>query len=207
MTIRHDLLIVQDCSGSMLGIKQDAEGGLKYFLDTIKATEDVETIVWFYEFSNDRRAVYEAVPIAEVEDYVLRPSGGTALFDAVGQTIEGYIEHISELSEDERPDRVQLVIVTDGEENSSRHYNAPVIRTMVKMVLATGWDVVYIGTDEDLTQAKAMGIPMASSVSYVPDSQHTEMAYASAAGASSRSLTTNSGVAFNDEERKSTRSA
>jgi hypothetical protein len=52
------------------------------------------------------------------------------------------------MSEDERPEKNLIVIMTDGEENSSHRYPASEVREMIKhQEEKYSWTFLYIGTD------------------------------------------------------------
>jgi hypothetical protein len=93
------------------------------------------------------RLVHEGVPIAEVprlsrETY--SPDGNTPLHDAVGRTIR-WMDGLRP-----RPDRVLMVILTDGEENASREYSLRKIHDLIRAREATGrWTFVYLGANQD----------------------------------------------------------
>lgn len=78
----------------------------------------------------------EAVPLTR-ETYV--PRGGTALNDSIGRAL-GRLEA-------KNPAKAILVILTDGEENSSREFNTQQIKDRVTAAQARGWQVVYLSAD------------------------------------------------------------
>jgi len=70
------------------------------------------------------------------EDYV--PSGTTALYDAIGSTIQKY----------RNEDNVVLVIATDGGENASKKYSLPeIVRMIAEQRNHRNWNVVYLSED------------------------------------------------------------
>ena len=118
--------IVLDRSGSMGTIKNDIIGGFNQLIEDQKKEtgEMTVTLVSFAE-ANDYTVIYNRVPIAEVKtltsnDY--RTAGGTALNDSFVRLINETGNDLRSLSEDNRPEKVLLVSITDGEENSSREF-------------------------------------------------------------------------------------
>lgn len=72
-----------------------------------------------------------------------RPNGGTALFDAIGSTMESLLEQPDIHS----PQTAVLVaIFTDGEENSSRRFSGETLKQLVTRLEATGrWTFTLMG--------------------------------------------------------------
>lgn len=92
-------------------------------------------------------------PITDVRELTLEdfvPTGGTPLFDAQGKIITELGQELASLSEDERPERVMVVILTDGEENSSSKYSHEQIATMIKHQQDVyNWNFVFLGANQD----------------------------------------------------------
>ena len=72
-----------------------------------------------------------------------RPSGGTALLDAVGETIT---EIEPQIAASLIPTTAIIVILTDGYENASKKYNLVNIRNMISKLEETGkWTFSFVG--------------------------------------------------------------
>ena len=74
---------------------------------------------------HDRIDIRAVAPLSEA-DY--RVGGGTALLDAIGCTMEKICAVQKQTVEDYRAEKVLFVIITDGEENSSRKYSVAQIK-------------------------------------------------------------------------------
>ena len=114
------IVFVVDRSGSMASIAKDIIGGYNKFIADQKALKVGTCDVSFYQFDTTYNAVYENTPIDFVKDLdekTFVPRGGTALLDAVGRTIENVGKQLSNMNENDRPDKILVVILTDGEEN------------------------------------------------------------------------------------------
>lgn len=195
--LRH-IVIVLDRSGSMQAVKTDTEGGLRAFL---QAQHDApgQTVVSLYQFDTDYEPVYENVALTDVPDYTLTPRGGTALLDAIGRTIYAVKAQIKNRGDNERPGEVVLVILTDGEENSSREYTLPTVKDLIDKRRKKGWQVLFLGADQDaITVATNMGIAASSTLSYASRSTTASM---TAAGRMVSRGTTSGLYEFTDEER------
>jgi Mg-chelatase subunit ChlD len=192
-------VIVLDRSGSMQAVKDDTEGGLAAFLEAQHENAG-DTRVSLYQFDTKYEPVYENLALADVPAYALEPRGGTALLDAIGRTITSVKTQIKALDADDRPGEVVLVVLTDGAENSSREYTLPVVKKLIEKRRAKGWQVVFLGADQDaITVAVRMGIDRGSSLSYRSESTRRSMRSAgrmvSRGSASGR-------YEFTDEERE-----
>lgn len=221
---RH-VIVVQDESGSIggNGILSEVQGGLDTLFKSLREDEAYETTVWLYAFSHTMRTIFADVPATKVLGFEITPGGSTALFDAVGTAVSDHRVSLKKLPVEERPEIVQLVISTDGEENTSQIYpyeRRSEVKAMVAKVSRErvegedprlkihkrGWDVIYLGTG-DLTQAVALGVASHSSIAYAANEGGTTPAsYAAASGLLSRSASGNR-EGFTEAERASTRLA
>lgn len=162
------IVFVIDRSGSMSSIKTDMEGGLKNFLAEQKKAKLGKCDVSLYQFDDHYETVYESKDIDEVPDYSLTPRNMTALYDAVGKTINRVGSQLAALKEDDRPDRVMMVIITDGLENSSSEFTAAKIQEMVKhQTNKYNWQFSYLGSNQDAwAVGGALGIAAGSTMTY-----------------------------------------
>ena len=178
------IVFVVDRSGSMGSIANDVIGGYNKFIADQKALKHGTCDVTFYQFDTEYDAVYENTPIDFVKDLdhkTFVPRGGTALLDAVGTTIKNVGDHLAKLQESERPEKVLVVIITDGEENSSRSYNWDKVKTAVEhQTKVYNWQFTYIGANQDAWQVGAnLGIAGGASLTYAANSKGTLNAFAS----------------------------
>tara|TARA_Y100000310_G_scaffold311548_1_gene357920 strand:- start:11364 stop:11984 length:621 start_codon:yes stop_codon:yes gene_type:complete len=169
---KAEIVIISDRSGSMGGIASDMEGGIKEFLKEQKEDNKGEINVTFTQFDDEYEVVFENKPIAEVEDITIRPRGGTALLDAIGKTISSVSERISELAEENQPERVLFIIITDGYENSSREYNKEQITDLISTNEETnGWDFTFLGANLDaIAEGGRIGVSASKSLNYAASS-------------------------------------
>ena len=85
------------------------------------------------------------------------------------------------MDETQRPGLVCLVIVTDGEENSSREYTKAQIKDMIQHQQDVyKWQFTFLGANQDaFAEAGDLGIPVIAAANYEP--QKTAFAFAAAA--------------------------
>lgn len=67
------------------------------------------------------------------------PRGMTPLYDAIGRMVA--------LAEKDRPEKAIIVIMTDGQENSSTEMTKAAARAALDRVRAKGWEVVFLGAE------------------------------------------------------------
>ena len=129
-----ELVLILDRSGSMAGLESDTIGGYNSMLDRQRKEEGealVSTVLFDdrCEVIHDRVDLEKVQPITEKEYYV---RGCTALLDAIG----GAIHHIGNVHkyarEEDRPEKIIVIITTDGHENASRRYTAAGVKEMVE---------------------------------------------------------------------------
>jgi Mg-chelatase subunit ChlD len=102
-------------------------------------------------------------PIKEVEPLstdTYRPGGNTALNDALAQAIIETGKRLESTPESDRPDKVICVVITDGQENSSKEHTKSQVQEMIKhQEEKYDWAFMYLGTGVDaFDEALQLGI-------------------------------------------------
>lgn len=208
-----DITIILDRSGSMSSIKTDTIGGVNQFVsEQQKVAGECRLTLTQFDTQDPQEIVADAVLIADFKpltDSTFLPRGGTPLYDAVGLAIVRTGERLSKISEADRPNKVIFVIVTDGEENSSREYTRSQVFDMVKVQTDQfNWQFAYIGTNHDALKAAAsISISAANALAYGAHSRGVGASYAavSANVAHARSFKGSAdanALSFSDEQRK-----
>lgn len=162
------LLLIVDRSGSMSTIRDDMVGGLEQLLAEQSAQPGMLTVdVFTFDDAIEHTHAFAEPSSVRIE---LEPRGMTALFDAVGIAVTDFGARLAELPEHARPDTVQVVIVTDGEENASREYAVDRVRELItQQTDAYGWEFVFLGANQDaVLAARAMGIDADAAMTYAP---------------------------------------
>lgn len=160
------MLIILDRSGSMGMIREDMIGGLQQLIATQSSEPGMLTID-IVTFDTEIELTHHFVDPASV-NVELVPRGGTALYDAVGWSFNGFGQALAELPEHARPGTVLVTIVTDGEENSSREYTASMVAKMIEHQRAVfDWDVSFLGANQDaIEEARKIGIKSTDAIDY-----------------------------------------
>lgn len=153
-----ELVFIIDKSGSMDNLVEDTVGG---FNSTLRAQRELEgeVLVSTVLFSNASEVLYDRVRISEVKEMTARdyrPSGCTALLDAVG----GAIHHIGNIHKYARredvPEKTMFVIITDGMENASRNYGYDTVKAMIERQKERyGWEFLFLAANIDTESAAA----------------------------------------------------
>lgn len=158
---------VIDKSGSMLSIREQVIRDYNEQVQQAKENaKDQEILACLVTFNG---AVFEHTWLEDVnnmeeittESYV--PNGGTAMIDGIGYTIK----KLQDTVEDKDEDHVAFLIniISDGEENASRHYDSATLRTMISACQETKrWTFAYMGCSESYLKevAKSTNIPISN---------------------------------------------
>ena len=174
-----ELVSILDRSGSMAGLESDTIGGFNSMLRKQKSV-DGECRITTVLFDNrctllhDRIDIRAVSPMTDREYFV---GGSTALLDAVGMTINKLVQVQKNTAEEYRAGKVMFVIITDGEENSSREFSAEEIRRMIEYEKERyGWEFIFLGANIDAVQtARRFGIDEDRAADYVPDAEGTRL--------------------------------
>lgn len=175
-----ELVFILDRSGSMHGLETDTIGGFNSVLDEHKKMEGEAfvTTVLFNDQTNtvkDRENIKEVIPLTS-EDYHV--GGCTALLDALGNTIDR-ISNIQKVFPKHHQARsIVFVIITDGLENASTHYDYPQVKKMIERKQEESWEFVFMGANIDaIEEASKLGIQSDHAVEYWADKEGTAAAF------------------------------
>lgn len=175
-----EMVFIIDKSGSMSGLEEDTIGG---FNSNISQQRDLgeDVYVTTVLFDTNFNLLHDRVHISKVEkmtrkDYV--PGGCTALCDALGDTINRIKTAHNYLKDDVRPNKTMFVVITDGEENSSKEFTSDKVKALIEEQKKQDWEFVFLGANMDAVEtAKRYGINENRSVTYVSDRRGTENAW------------------------------
>lgn len=182
-----DISIVLDRSGSMASIKEDTIGGFNTFVSEQQKVEG-EGSLTMVQFDNEFEFVHKAINLQQVpllDGNTFVPRGSTALLDAIGRTLEYTGARLGKMPEDQRPGQVLFVIITDGEENSSREFPLEQIHRMIgERKEKDQWQFVFIGANQDAIRSGAqLGIDAGNSYAFDADGEGTQAMFQQVSGA------------------------
>ncbi len=208
MKNKTDITIILDRSGSMESVKSDTIGGFNSFLSEQQKVEG-EASLSLVQFDDQYEVVYTDKDINSADkltENTFQPRGMTALYDAVGRTINSVGQRLADLNENDRPDKIVFVILTDGFENASKEFSAVKINQMISHQKDTyKWEFIFIGANQDaVLSAQAIGISANAALTYAANAEGTEEAFGSIARnvAKYRQSSMPASLNFSDEDRK-----
>lgn len=169
MSIDTDISVIIDMSGSMHPLTSDTIGGFNAWLkETAKGQvqgQDVRISVTVFDTIVEQHVTHvplKACPKLGTTKNPYHPRGGTALLDAVGETLTIAKTRVK------RGQRGLAVVITDGQENASRTWTqARLGELMGKLEKSKRWSFVYLGAGIDA---------WAQARTYNPNAVHTQSA-------------------------------
>lgn len=154
------IICILDRSGSMASIISDSVGGFNTFLKNQKELPDDATITVVL-FDDKYELLYDNVDIKtadELTEKIWSPRGMTALYDAIGKTINSEKANFVKLG-NEKPAKVLVVIVTDGYENASNEYKVEDVKKLIGECEKNYWNFIYLAANQDaITVGASFGI-------------------------------------------------
>lgn len=176
--MKTDLTVILDRSGSMSSSATEAIGGFNSMVEDQKKIPG-ECVLSLCHFDSEYNASdmpsYIAKPLSEVAPLTTEtfiPRGWTALRDALGRTITAIGVRLAAMPEAYRPEKVIVMIITDGQENSSKEFTAAKIKEMIEhQRTAYKWEFIFVGANMDaVTTGQSYGFLGTSSITYDPAS-------------------------------------
>lgn len=200
------IIAIIDRSGSMRQIQKDMQGGFDSFIETQKEAEGKATLT-LVQFDDEVETVHENADITEVPSFSLEPRGFTALLDAIGTTMESERTRIMAMNEDDSPEQVLCVIITDGQENASEEYTRDTIFKMITDLSDSEdlkWEFVFLGANQDAIESGGtLGIRRQASMTYDASSKGATRAFDSLSCSTvNYRLKASDGYSFSQEDRE-----
>ncbi len=206
-----EIVCILDRSGSMGTLVDEVIGGFNAFIEDQKKLPG-EAKVTLAIFDDHYDLVHNGVPLQDMPELtkdVYHARGMTALRDAVGKTIDDVGKRLNTTPEDDRPERVLVVITTDGYENASRSYSQEKIQAMIKHQKDKyKWEFLFMAAGEDDVLkggTSTLGVnnfAVGQTMSYAHTKDATTQAFFSASVAT-RSYRTNGDASFSTSDNTS----
>lgn len=181
--MKTDIVIVLDRSGSMSSVAGNTIEGFNRFLDDQKKAPGSATLT-LNQFDHQYERIVNGADIhlvAPLTGKTFVPRGMTALLDAIGKSINDTGDRLRKLPASERPDKVIVVIMTDGHENASQEFTRDQIQKMVEHQRGTyAWEFVFLGANMDaIATARSYGFDTANTITYASNDIGTRRAFRS----------------------------
>jgi len=177
------IMVLLDESGSMLNKKNDVIGGYNKFVSDQKMIMNDKAKFSLIKFNTVTNITHDNIPLNDVKDLTEKsfsPNGLTALYDAIKQGI--YLMKRNKSKEE----RIIFLIMTDGEENSSRIATKQEIKRLITTYeCEDNWTFIYIGENPD-NWSKETGMNVSNSEQYAHDGPQRSFNMASSALSSIR---------------------
>jgi uncharacterized protein YegL len=164
---KQDVLVnvILDKSGSMAGKTNDVIEGFNAYVAGLGKEDQVNYLFSLTLFDTQVAYRHVAIPLAEVQKLdskSYQPGGNTALNDAIGITVRKVD------ADQPKVDKVVTVIMTDGEENSSREWTHDAVKGLIEQKEKEGtWTFVFLGAGLDAWhQGRSYGIQSANVAQY-----------------------------------------
>jgi len=156
------IIFVLDKSASMSTKREQAVSSFDEFVLDQK-NQKGECSMTLVMFDTNYGVILVNEPIEKVkplEEIGYAPGGNTALIDSVARAINEAGDVFARMKEGERPDNVVLVILTDGEENSSKEVTNQELQQLIDhQVDKYDWKIVYLHQGAGaFAQANKMGM-------------------------------------------------
>jgi uncharacterized protein YegL len=177
-----DITMILDKSASMSHLTTDTIGGFNKFLEDQKKDKE-KAIFSLFQFETNLHEICMAKKIQDVEllnnETYIADGPSTSLRDAIGQVVNKVGKRLKNLNEANRPDKVLIVIQTDGQENSSKEFTQKQIEEMVKhQEEKYQWKFIFLGAGLDVAaQAQNFNFALNNTLAYGNNSEGFEVMY------------------------------
>ena len=176
-----EMVFILDRSGSMYDLVSDTIGGFNSLIEKQKK-EKGACLVSTVLFSDSAQTVHDRVPLEQVaamteKDY--QPMGCTALYDAIGNTVNRISTIHHYIRKEDVPENTIFVIITDGYENASRECTHAKVKALVEQKKEeNGWEFLFIGANIDAAAtAESIGIAPDRAANYKADARGTGVVF------------------------------
>lgn len=135
----NKVFILLDRSYSMQSMWEEAISGINSY---VKKLENVDVMLAAFDTEsydvvrNCASRNWEPLTTREIE-----PRGSTPLLDAAGRIMWSML--------DSKAERAMLVIVTDGEENSSKNFKIHDVKNLTNQITNKNYEIVFLGANFD----------------------------------------------------------
>lgn len=149
----NTVYILLDRSQSMVSQWKEALGSVNGYVENLPNKTRVVLSV-FDTVSYDMIRNTTAKEWRNVTEEDAKPRGGTPLFDSAARMMWRIM--------DDNPEKAIFVVMTDGEENNSRHFKQADVKSMVSQLENRKYEVIFLGANFDKVGDVAQGFGLAA---------------------------------------------
>jgi Mg-chelatase subunit ChlD len=173
------LIIVLDASGSMSRIQDDVKGSFNEFLKK-QREEPGKTVFDLFQFNDEVKRLVVSADLAQFHEDMMSKyncTGCTALNDAVCTAIDTVGREFAEMPEENRPEHVLCVIITDGEENASKEYTTEDVKDRIEhQKTKYNWQFEFLAANQDAFETgESFGLDEDDCMDFECDSEGVEL--------------------------------
>ena len=181
MPKKTEIIFILDKSGSMSHLIDDTIGSFNSLISKQKQ-EEGEALVTTVVFNQTSQTIHDRINILDLPELTqneYRPSGVTALLDAVGETVTNIKFQYNDLLREERPDNVMFVIITDGMENASKEYSFEKVKELIETTKERyNFEYIFVGANIDAAkEGSKIGIRPERTVRFHADAKGSKVVY------------------------------
>ena len=148
---KRKIALIIDKSGSMYGLRKSAISAINEQIGTIRRESgNIPTELTCIQFNTDVEPMFttHAQSLRDIDKYQYNPTGGTALYDAINYGI-------CRIEEDDKSVSHLVIVISDGEENSSKEINQSTLVEKIKKLEGKGnWSFVYMMSNVNIMDLK-----------------------------------------------------
>lgn len=170
------IISILDMSGSMSSLQDEVIGAYNFYIKDQKEQSDgLNVEVTLVLFDDRYELPFNKIPLKDTPELtkeIYYPRGMTALYDAIGKTIDNFSEYKD----------VIMVIQTDGAENASKIYDQPTLKRLIEQKEKDGWDITFLGANIDAKQVgSSFGLSLNKSIQFDYSTNGIQEAFATMA--------------------------
>lgn len=172
--MKTEIIVILDRSGSMESIAKEVINGFNSFVKE-QQEQPGKARLTLVQFDDKYELNYEGVKLSKVPALEFVPRNMTALYDAIGRTLN---EQGKRIVDEKWADLVIVNIITDGAENASKEFDQPIIKEMVSKAEKDGWKFLFMAANQDaFAAARSYGISGGLVGNFAATAKGTQMAY------------------------------
>lgn len=200
----QEIVAIIDRSGSMMGKEEDTIGGINTTIKELQNNKEKDTIInmSIKFFDHESYLKFRHLNINNVRPLKITdlcPRGQTALLDAMGTTINYFLN--KKKNNLNCFDSCIIYVATDGFENSSKIFNNDLIKELLYEAKKYNIEILYLGANQDaIFEAAKFGLNSEQAMNYTENKNNINEAYRSLASATKRSRN-GSNLSFLKSER------